>query len=116
MIHMSKKCILAALLAALLLSVCTALADTATVAADSLYMREGPDSATAVVKVLRNGNKLEVLGKKGNWYQVSFGKYSGYVYKDFVVITEDGDDDVLQKGDKGAEVKQLQQRLKELGY
>ncbi len=116
MIHMSKKCILAALLAALLLSACTALADTATVTADSLYMREGPDSATAVVKVLRNGNKLEVLGKKGNWYQVSFGKYSGYVYKDYVVITEDGDDDVLQKGDKGAEVKQLQQRLKELGY
>ncbi len=115
MIHMSKKCILAALLAALLLSACSALADTATVTADSLYMREGPDSSTAVVKLLRNGDQMEVLGKKGNWYQVSFGKYSGYVYKDYVVITEDGDD-TLEKGDKGTAVKQLQQRLKELGY
>ena len=115
MIHKSKKCILAGLLTALLLSACTALADTATVTADSLYMREGPDSATAVVRVLRSGNQLEVLGKTGNWYQVSFGKSTGYVYKDYVVITKDGDA-TMEKGDKGTAVKQLQQRLRELGF
>ena len=116
MIHMSKKRILAGLLAVLMmLSACVALADTATVTASSLYMREGPDSSSAVVKTLRSGAKLEVVGKSGNWYKVTYGKYTGYVYKDYVTITKDSDD-VLQKGDSGSEVKELQQRLKELGY
>ena len=116
MIHMSRKWILAAVLTVMLvLMACTALADTATVIASSLYMREGPDSSAQVIKTLRNGDELEILGKTGNWYKVSYGKYTGYVYKDYITVTKSGDE-VLKKGDKGDAVKELQQRLKELGY
>jgi len=115
MIHVSKKWFLAGILALLMLLAATAMADTATVTADSLYLREGPDSSTAVVKMLRNGDKLEVLGKSGSWYKVTTGKYTGYVYKDYIVVTKSGDE-VLQKGDSGSAVKAVQQRLKELGY
>ncbi len=115
MIHMSKKWFLAGLLALLMLLAATAMADTATVTADSLYLREGPDSATAVVKMLRNGETLEILGKSGSWYKVTTGKYTGYVYKDYITVTKSGDE-TLQKGDSGSAVKAVQQRLKELGY
>lgn len=115
MIHMSKKWFLAGILALLMLLAATAMADTATVTADSLYLREGPDSSTAVVKLLRNGDALEILGKSGSWYKVTTGKYTGYVYKDYVAVTKSGDE-TLQKGDSGSAVKAVQQRLKELGY
>ena len=116
MIRMSKKYILAGLLAVLLLLLTSAaFADTATVTASSLYMREGPDSSTAVIRVLRTGAKLQVISKQGNWYEVSYGKDTGYVYKDYVVISKD-DSDTLAQGDKGTAVKDVQKRLRELGY
>ena len=77
MIHMSKKWFLAGLVALLMLLCAVAQADTATVTADSLYLREGPNSTSAVVKTLRNGEVLTITGKSGSWYQVTIGKYSG---------------------------------------
>ena len=115
MIHMSKKWFLAGLVALLMLLCAVALADTATVTADSLYLREGPNSTSAVVKTLRNGEVLTITGKSGSWYQVTIGKYSGYVYKDYVSVTKSGEE-TLKKGDSGSAVKAVQQRLKELGY
>ena len=115
MIHMSKKWFLAVFLVLVMLLASAALADTATVTADSLYLREGPDSSTAVVKVLRSGDVLNITGKSGNWYKVTTGNYSGYVYKDYILVTKTGDE-TLEKGDSGSAVKAVQQRLKELGY
>ncbi len=115
MIHMSKKWFLAGILVLLMLLCTAAMADTATVTADSLYLREGPDSSTAVVKLLREGDVLTITGKSGSWYQVTTGNYTGYVYKDYIAVTKTGDE-TLQKGDSGAAVKSVQQRLKELGY
>ena len=117
MIYMSKKWFLAGMLALLMLLCSVALADTAEVTASSLYMRKEPNTSATVVKTLRNGDKLEILSKSGNWYKVSSnnGKYTGYVYKDYVSVTKSSDG-VLQKGDSGSDVKEVQQRLKELGY
>ena len=115
MIHMSKKWFLAGILVLLMLLCTAAMADTATVTADSLYLREGPDSSTAVVKLLREGDVLTITGKSGSWYQVTTGNYTGYVYKDYITVTKTGEE-ILQKGDSGSAVKSVQQRLKELGY
>ena len=90
MIHMQKKCVLACLLAVMLMLItCVAYADTAVVTATSLYLRTEPDSDSASLKLLRNGAKLEVLGKSGDWYKVSYsnGKYIGYVFEDYVTVT-----------------------------
>ena len=117
MIHMQKKCVLACLLAVMLMLIaCVAYADTAVVTATSLYLRTEPNSDSASLKLLRNGTKLEVLGKSGDWYKVSYsnGKYIGYVFEDYVTVTKE--DGVLSKGDTGSAVKAVQQRLRELGY
>ena len=80
MIHMSKKWFLAGLVALLMLLCAVALVDTATVTADSLYLREGPNSTSAVVKTLRNGapGKLRIVSagnaSKSYWQKIeSFG-------------------------------------------
>ena len=114
MIHMSKKCILACLMAVVLMLLAgAALADTAEVTATSLYLRKEATSDSEALLLLRNGKRLEVLGKTGHWYKVSYGNYTGYVYEDYVSVSND---DTLQKGDKGASVKKVQERLTELGY
>ena len=119
MIHMRKKCILACLLALLMMLICSlAIADTGTVTASLLYLREKATSDSEALVGLRNGTKVDIIGKSGHWYKVTYGKYTGYVYDDYITVTEDDldEDDTLKKGSKGSAVKQLQQRLKELGY
>ena len=114
MIHMSKKFVLACLLAVILLMIAgTALADTAEVTATSLYLRKEATSDSEALLLLRQGKRLEILGKTGHWYKVSYGSYTGYVYDEYVEVYDDG---TLQKGDKNASVKAVQERLKELGY
>ena len=114
MIHMSKKFVLACLLTiAVLILTGTALADTAEVTASSLYLREEATSDSDALLLLRQGKRLEILGKTGHWYKVSYGSYIGYVYDEYVEVYDDG---TMQKGDKNASVKAVQERLKELGY
>ena len=112
--HMSKKSMLACLLAILMMIfISAALADTAEVTASSLYLRKEATSDSEALLLLRKGKRLEVLGKTGSWYKVSYGNYTGYVYDDHVTVS---DEDTYQKGDNGPTVKAIQQRLKELGY
>ena len=114
MIHMRKKRVLACLLAITMLILAgTALADTAEVTASSLYLRKEATSDSDALLLLRQGKRLEILGKTGHWYKVSYSNYVGYVYDEYVEVTSDG---TLQKGDKNASVKAVQERLKELGY
>ena len=113
--HM-RKMILAVLVAALLLTSGVAMAASAsscTVTADRLYLRAAATSDSEALLSLREGTVLQITGKSGQWYKVSYGNYEGYVYSSYVELIED---DTLTKGSKGDAVKQLQQRLKELGY
>ncbi len=115
MIHMRKKVTLACVLAAVLMLIASAaFADKGIVTASSLHLRENANSTSAVLASIRKGTELEILGKSGDWYKVTYGKHTGYVYEDYIEIIKD--DGSLRKGDKGSAVKELQERLKELGY
>ncbi len=119
MIHMRRKCILACLVAAMTIQMgSVALAETCTVTASKLMLRLEADSESKALQTLPQGTKLEIIQKEGKWYKVSYGKFVGYVYGEYVAKgdTVPKSDKVLQKGDKGAEVKAVQLRLKELGY
>ncbi len=113
--HMSKK-ILACLLAVLLLTCSAAMAASAStckVTASKLILRAEATSDSEALTSIREGKVLDILGKSGKWYKVAYNNYTGYVYADYVELIEDG---TLAEGSKGDAVKQLQQRLKELGY
>ncbi|MDD6050849.1 MAG: peptidoglycan-binding protein, partial [Clostridiales bacterium] len=115
---MRKKWVLACLLAILMVMVCSAaFAESCMVSATKLILREEPNSTSKALQTLPQGTMLDIVKKEGHWYQVTYGKFTGYVYD--LYVTLDGtikDDGILQKGEKGDAVKAVQQRLKELGY
>ena len=57
--------------------------------------------------------------KSGSWYKVTYGKYTGYVYKTYVSVTKTASSSSssssatrLEKGSTGSDVKDLQTKLK----
>ena len=127
MIHMSKKCALSFLLAVVMLLTSTvAFAVTGTVTPNALILRKEASTDSKALQTLPKGTKLEIEYKEGSWYKVTYGKYEGYVYASYVKVdgtvpqkgqsSSSSTDDSLEKGDKGEAVKELQRRLKELGY
>ena len=118
--YMRKKCILACLLAAMLLLISgLANAETGTVTASSLILREKASTSSNALQTLQKGTELDIVSKSGSWYKVNYGKITGYVHASYIKINETPavtEEDVLKKGDSGNAVKVMQERLKELGY
>jgi hypothetical protein len=55
-----------------------------TVLASGVNMRNGPGTDTEVLCVLDKNTSLSVLGVSGDWYQVRFGSYTGYIRRDLM--------------------------------
>ncbi len=48
-------------------------------------IRKGPSTDTEVAGVVRNRySVVEIVGKSGDWYQISYGSVSGYIRGDFI--------------------------------
>ena len=88
MMNSGLRRLLSGAVALMLLGCSSALADTATVTARKLILREKASSTSDALQTLPKGTKLEVLGKSGSWYKVTYGKYTGYVYKTYVSVTK----------------------------
>ena len=123
MMNSGLRRLLSGAVALMLLGCSSALADTATVTARKLILREKASSTSDALQTLPKGTKLEVLGKSGSWYKVTYGKYTGYVYKTYVSVTKTASSSSssssatrLEKGSTGSDVKDLQKKLKKLGY
>ena len=123
-----------------LIPCCAALAKTGKVTASSLNMRRKADSDSSVVCVLREGDKVTINDSTGSWYKVSSGSKTGYVYKKYIKVSDSsgssssggskksGSDSkkssnssgssngTCEPGDSGTAVRNVQKRLKKLGY
>ncbi len=112
-------------------------ADTGVVNASSLNIRESASSKSDVIKVLKEGTRVEIKGTSGSWYKVSVDGKTGYAAKKYLTVSaekktdakktsssssndsgkkQSSSDGTCKKGDKGDAVKKVQKRLKELGY
>ena len=101
---------------------------TGYITASSLNMRKSASTGSKVVTVLHSGQKVTITGTSGSWYKVSAGKYTGYVSKNYVKQSSSSsssssgssskstNSSTLQKGSSGTKVKELQKKLKALGY
>jgi len=119
--HTGKRCFITILLAMLMvLSISTALAATGTVNVASLVLREEASTNSDALQTLSKGEELEIIYQDGSWYKVKYGRYTGYVMTRYVKVSGEVADkdavDSLRVGSKGTEVKNVQKRLKELGY
>ena len=118
--HKQTRVLALLLTLAMLLLPTIALADTAgTITGNDVNLRTGPSTATARLTYLYRGDNVRVTGESGNWYAVTYGDLSGYVYKTYVSLQtapSSGSTTLLRSGSRGSAVKQLQEQLILLGY
>ena len=100
-------------------------------------LREGRSTRSTLLKKIPAGAEITVNAVKSSWAQIQYGKYSGYVKTDYIVLKEvkkikptptptpvvtlspeedAGGYQILQKGASGTEVTALQEALIELGF
>ncbi|MBZ4664876.1 SH3 domain-containing protein [Mahella sp.] len=53
----------------------------------TLNVRSGAGTQYKVVGSLKNGTKVEVLGKSGSWYKIKYGGITGYVSGQYLVVS-----------------------------
>lgn len=70
----------------------TVKATTVKVTGETINIRKGPSTSTAVVAMLSKGVECEVLGEEGDWYQVKYKNYKGYVSKQYVKLQQTSSD------------------------
>lgn len=51
----------------------------AIVAKDNTYVMSGPSAGASVLSIVRDGHRVEVLGKKDVWTKVKLGESEGYI-------------------------------------
>lgn len=64
----------------------TVFAKTGTVTGESVRIREKADKSSGVVINLHKGDKVEIIGESGDWYQVKTKTHKGYMHKDYVQV------------------------------
>ena len=121
MIHIGKRWLITLVLALLMTGfAATALAATGTVNVQALVLREEMSTKSDALQTLSKGDKVEIIYQDGSWYKVKYGRYTGFVMSRYVKtsgsVASRDEVESLRKGDKGDEVKEIQKRLKELGY
>ncbi|MBQ8313841.1 MAG: peptidoglycan-binding protein [Clostridia bacterium] len=123
------------LAAVLLLLAPAAQAAQGKVNTSSLVLRKSASKTSKALQTLDRGDTLEVLSSTGDWYKVSYGKYTGYVMKQYVKVSGKVEEQTTAKeeskqsiadlgdapatsrpGDTGSHVKKLQQALQIKGH
>lgn len=101
----------------------------------SLVLRKSASKTSKALQTLDRGDALEVHSATGDWYKVSYGKYTGYVMKQYVKVSGKVEEQSAAKeeskqtmadlgdapatsrpGDSGSHVKKLQQALQIKGH
>ena len=59
-----------------------------TVTASSLRVRKEPSMDAGQIGNMKQGSRVEILGQEGDWYQVSYGEDSAYMFAEYIQIEE----------------------------
>ena len=63
--------------------------DMGTLTGDCVRFRTGPSLNDAVTRYLYRGDRVQVLGKEGDWYKVLLDGKTGYVYSTYISLDAD---------------------------
>ena len=86
-----------------------------------LKLRASASDRGRILAEIPNGSCILALQEDDIWCQVQYQEQTGYCKAEFLTLLRDADLSlleyrVLRKGDKGADVLALKQRLQDLGY
>ncbi|MCI9177297.1 MAG: SH3 domain-containing protein [Clostridia bacterium] len=69
------------------LTICVKAA-TVEVTGDTLNIRKGPSTSSNIVATISKGVKCELIGEEGDWYQIKYKNYSGYISKQYAKLID----------------------------
>jgi len=144
MMKQLRRLAAASIAAILMMSASSALAAEGKVNTSSLILRKAASKSSRALQTLDRGDRLEILSASGDWYKVSYGKYTGYVMKQYVKVSGTVEEEktadsatpapnnkeetnsgaavsagtpaTSRPGSRGNHVKTLQQALKNKGF
>lgn len=67
-------------------------ATTVEITTETLNLREAASTDSNIVAQISQGQECEVLGEEGDWYQVQYGDYTGYISKEYVRVVDSEND------------------------
>lgn len=134
-------CMALCLMALLSLLPLTALAKgTEGITTAKVVLRKEASKNSKALQTLPKGEDVTILSQSGDWYKVSYGKFTGYVMKKYIkasgsIVSASSSSSssvsssakqkiqalgaapgIMRVGDENSDVKKLQQALKILGY
>lgn len=86
--RLTKKIVLtiAIMIITMLISTSTANATTVEITTETLNLRENASTDSDIVAQISQGETCNVISEEGDWYEVSYGDYTGYVSKEYVEV------------------------------
>lgn len=87
----NKKKILVSLIITILIITTTIVSNASSegvITGETVKLRKEPSMEGKLVTLLSVDNKVEVLGKDGEWYHIKYKEYEGYVFQDYVKVKE----------------------------
>lgn len=86
-----RKIILTGILMATVVCVMhvTSKAATVKVTGDTLNIRKEPSTNSSVIAMISKGVECELLKEQGDWYQIKYKNYTGYISKQYASLVEE---------------------------
>jgi len=125
----NKQIVASTLVVLLLMGMAVAFAQETGTTAAKVVLRKSANQNSEVLVTLGKGERVVILGASGDWYKVTYGKYTGYIMKKYLslgrhsIVANATSIASLGKapgpmriGDTGEDVSKLQRALKILGY
>lgn len=97
---MIKKKVLITLMMALLLAIFhtyTFATSEGVITGETVKLRDGASLEAGLVTLLSVDDEVEVLGKEGEWYHVTFEGQTGYVYQDYIRVEGEVEEETTQE-------------------
>lgn len=79
-------------------------------------MRASADLSGKILAKIPKNAKLTVLNISGDWYKVDYNGKTGYIFQDYLTVTEGKSVTALKLGSRGDRVREIQKKLITLGY
>lgn len=64
-------------------------AATVKVTGDTLNIRKEPSTSSSVIAMISKGVECELLKEEGDWYQIKYKNYTGYISKQYASLVEE---------------------------
>lgn len=72
----------------------------------SLRLRAYPSSEASILGEIPNGEAVTVKGSCGEWYYIAYGERTGYVFSEYIKLSEDDSSQNIQETEVTADIQQ----------